>query len=286
MNYYIKVINETIEYIEENITEKLSLGVLAGQFGISDFHYNRIFKAVTGSSLKQYILGRKLTKAAELLNETDQSVLEIALYMGFEYPEVFSRAFKKQFGIAPVRLREEAVEVEGIPKACVVERDLFNFRGTLSVKGSKVFLEEFSLAGISLELNAIRKDFKYSLKTQSEDYFKKSSEDSALQQDRFFTVVSCHGDDSGDYTIFCARELYPNPDQIQYETRIIPQGWYAKFDYQGNMFDIQSPLMDDLYRWLMVNNAQLNSIGIGMIDVYGSDYPVNDSVTILFPIMG
>jgi AraC family transcriptional regulator len=239
---------------------------------------------VTGITMKQYILGRKLTRAAELLKENDQSVLEIALYMGFEYPEVFSRAFKKQFGIAPVKLREEAVEVEGIPRASIVERDIFNYRGTLSVKGSKVFLEEVSLAGVSLELNVMHKDFNSRLKTQSEDYFRISAENNTLQQDRFFTIVSCHGDDSGDYNIFCARELNPNPGQVQYETRIIPQGWYAKFEYQGSMFDIQGPLMDDLYRWIMVNEAQLNPIGIGMIDIYGSDYPVNDSVTILFPI--
>ncbi len=286
MNYYISVMNETVDYIEENITEKLSLGALAGHFGISDFHYNRIFKAVTGCSLKQYILGRKLTKAVELLRGTDQSVLDIALNMGFEYPEVFSRAFKKQFGIAPIKVREEAVTVEEVPKACIVERDIFNYRGSLSVKGGKVYLEELPLAGIGLTLNVMHQDFRQDLKLQSEEYFRKSSEESALRQDRFFTVVSCHGDDSGDYTIFCARELQNTRETLQYEKIIIPRGWYAKFEYQGNMFDIQGPLMDDLYRWIMVNEAQLNPIGIGMIDIYGGNYPVDDSVTILFPIMG
>jgi predicted transcriptional regulator YdeE len=69
-----------------------------------------------------------------------------------------------------------------------------------------------------------------------------------------------------------------------YSTMTIPKGWYAKFEYQGNMFDIQGPLMDDLYRWIMVNDEKLNNIGIGMIDIYHKDYPTNDSVTILFPI--
>ncbi len=286
MNYYIVVINETVEYIEENIAEKLSLGALARQFGISDFHFNRIFKTVTGTSLKQYILGRKLTKAVSMIKETDETILNIALNLGFEYPEVFSRAFKKQFGIAPTKLREERVTVEGVPKAGVVDRDIINHRGTLSVKGSKVFLEEFTLAGIGLELNVYRREFRHSLKTQSENYFRESSENPALQQEQFYTVVSCHGDDSGDYTIFCARELRTPSEAVSYQTMTIPQGWYAKFEYQGNMFDIQGPLMDDLYRWIMINDAKLNNIGIGMIDLYNKDYPADDRVTILFPIMG
>lgn len=285
MNYYIGVINDTVDYIEENISERLSLNALAKQFGISDFHYNRIFKAVTGTSLKQYILGRKLTTAAKLIMETDSSILDISLDLGFEYPEVFSRAFKKQFGIAPTKLREEAVKVEEIPKAGIVERDIINYKGILSVKGSKVYLEEYVLAGIKLELNVYQEDFRPSLKTQSEDYFMKSSHDSTLQQDQFYTVVSCHGDDSGDYSIFCARELIDCSGPVKYSTMTIPKGWYVKFEYQGNMFDIQGPLMDDLFRWIMVNDAKLNNIGIGMIDIYHKDYPVNDNVTILFPIM-
>jgi AraC family transcriptional regulator len=284
MNYYIGVISDTVDYIEENITEKLTLGTLAKQFGISDFHFNRIFKAVTGMTLKQYILGRKLTIAADLIQKMDSSILDISLHLGFEYPEVFSRAFKKQFGIAPTKLREGAVTVEGVPKAGIVDRDIMNYKGTLSVKGSKVYLEEYVLAGIRLELNVYQEDFRHSLQSQSEGYFMKSSEDSTLQQDRFFTVVSCHGDDSGDYSIFCARELMSGSKPSDYSTMTIPKGWYAKFEYQGNMFDIQGPLMDDLYRWIMVNDEKLNNIGIGMIDIYHKDYPTNDSVTILFPI--
>jgi AraC family transcriptional regulator len=284
MNYYIGVINDTVEYIEENIAEKLSLGALAKKFGISDFHFNRIFKTVTGTSLKQYILGRKLTIAAVLIKETDSSILDISLNLGFEYPEVFSRAFKKQFGIAPSKLREEAVTVEGVPKAGIVDRDIINYKGILSVKGSKVYLEEYVLAGIGLELNVYQEDFRDSLQTQSEDFFMKSSKDNVLQQDQFYTVVSCHGDDSGDYSIFCARELLDDSKPVNYSAMTIPKGWYAKFEYQGNMFDIQGPLMDDLYRWIMVNDAKLNNIGIGMINIYHKDYPTNDSVTILFPI--
>lgn len=86
MNLYVSVINEIIDYIEYNISESLQLTDLSTQAGISDFHFNRIFKTVTGITLKQYVLGRKLSKALEQLLSTDKSVIEIAMDVGFEYP--------------------------------------------------------------------------------------------------------------------------------------------------------------------------------------------------------
>ena len=107
MNLYVSAIHETIEYIEYNIGESLQLADLSAHAGISDFHFNRIFKTVTGTTLKQYVLGRKLTNALEQLRSTNKSVTEIAMDVGFDYPEVFSRAFKKQFGLSPTNIRNQ-----------------------------------------------------------------------------------------------------------------------------------------------------------------------------------
>jgi AraC family transcriptional regulator len=105
MNLYVSVISDTIEYIESSMSHKLTLADLSARVRISDFHFNRIFKTVTGMTLKQYILGRKLAKAAEQLKSTRRSVIDIALGLGFEYPEVFSRAFKNQLGVSPAAFR-------------------------------------------------------------------------------------------------------------------------------------------------------------------------------------
>ena len=67
VNSYVELINTTIDYIEENIGERLTLGDISRQFCVSEFHFNRMFKTVDGKTLKQYILGRKLTKAFERL---------------------------------------------------------------------------------------------------------------------------------------------------------------------------------------------------------------------------
>lgn len=284
MNFYVDVINQAVNYIEDNIGEKLSLSQVSEHFTISDFHFNRMFKTVIGITLKQYILGRKLTMALGLLKETNRTIIDIAMDLGFEYPEVFSRAFKKQFGVSPNQFRDNSMIIDGIPKATMIERNIINYKGTLVLKGNSVFLEEFCLVGISLEVDINDDNFEEKLKTESEQFVLQSLGMDCMYHDMFYTVVNCHGSNNGEYTVFCGKEPIQSDVAIDFYKRTIPGGWYIEFQYNGDMFDIRETFVDDLYRWIIVNEAELNSNGIGMINIYKSDYPENSGVKILIPI--
>lgn len=284
MNFYVGVIHEAVEYIEGNIGEKLGLTELSHRFGISDFHFNRMFKTVAGITMKQYILGRKLTRAMELLKETNRSVIEIAMDLGFEYPEVFSRAFKKRFSVSPQQFRDCPPCNGGIPKVCIVERDIINYKGKLALKGSSIFMEESSLWGISVEVCGDDVDFESKLKSNTESFIVASSEMKSMIQDAFYTTVTCHGDDSDNYTVFCGRKSLQGSNINGFMERKIPKGWYVNFQYHGDMFEIREAFIDDLYRWIMVKEAELNPNGIGMMNIYNNNYPENNGVQILIPV--
>ncbi|WP_421779464.1 helix-turn-helix domain-containing protein [Kiloniella litopenaei] len=74
----------------------------------SPYHFHRIFRGMVGESLTHHIQRLRLERAASALIYSNQSVTDIAFDAGFETPESFSRAFKKQFGLAPRRYREES----------------------------------------------------------------------------------------------------------------------------------------------------------------------------------
>ncbi len=284
MNLYIRLINNTIEYIEGNTHERLSLEDIARRFCVSEFHFNRMFKTVVGKTLKQYILGRKLTLAYHRLKACDDSVIDIAYDLGFQYPEVFSRAFKKQFGISPSSCRDKKINTNLVEKATVVERDIINYKGALTLKGVCEYLNDLYLEGMYLEVDLNKDRFEMLMKSTGATFLRESEKASYLKHERFYTVVNCHGEENGKYTIFYGKETHQHSGESMFQPRIVPEGWYAKFLYNGNMFDIRERFTDDLYKWIMLKEIELNPNGLGMVNIYGKDYSNAGNVQILVPI--
>jgi AraC family transcriptional regulator len=100
-NIYVQRVNLVINYIREHVTDDLSLETLAQVAGFSPFHFHRIFKSLTGQTVNQFTTRLRLERAALLLRASPQmSITEAALACGFGAVASFSRAFKKQYGIA------------------------------------------------------------------------------------------------------------------------------------------------------------------------------------------
>jgi len=284
MNFYVSLINDTLEYIEENINERLSLEDISRRFCLSEFHFDRIFKTVVGRPLKQYVLGRKLTLALERLSGSDEAVIDIAYDFGFEYPEVFSRAFKKQFGISPGTCREKKVSGTLVNKASVIERDIINYKGTLTLKGTCSYFDKLYLEGLYVEVDANSKEFEQKLRATCDVFLKESEKVSWLNHEKLYTVVNCHGEDNGEYTVFYGMKANNYNDKPTLQVRIIPEGYYASFLYKGSMFDIRETFIDDLYKWIMVQEIELNPNGIGMVNIFDKNHLENGEVEILVPI--
>jgi AraC family transcriptional regulator len=87
------------------LDEDVSLATLAAEAGLSPFHLHRLFVDVAGETPKAYTQRLRLSRAGVLLLTSSRSVLDIALDCGFQSHEVFSRAFRKRFGMTPTAYR-------------------------------------------------------------------------------------------------------------------------------------------------------------------------------------
>ncbi|HEX3772638.1 MAG TPA: helix-turn-helix domain-containing protein [Polyangiaceae bacterium] len=105
MSYYLERIQRGVDYVEARLDEDVALSAVARAGGLSQWHFQRIFKSLTGETLKSYIRARRLAKALERLLDTDLRVLDIAVLAGFESQEAFARAFKKAFERTPQEYR-------------------------------------------------------------------------------------------------------------------------------------------------------------------------------------
>jgi AraC-like DNA-binding protein/predicted transcriptional regulator YdeE len=105
VSYYLQRIQRGIDYVETRLDEEVALSSVAKAGGLSQWHFQRIFKSLTGETLKMYIRSRRLANSLDRLLTTQLRVLDIALLAGFESQEAFARAFKKAFGLTPQAYR-------------------------------------------------------------------------------------------------------------------------------------------------------------------------------------
>ena len=103
---YLSQVQKGIDYIEANLGFDISLQQVAQEAGISQWHFQRMFKALTNETLKTYIRSRRLANAFEQLVLGQQKIIDIAVSAGFESQESFTRAFKKAFDMTPNEARK------------------------------------------------------------------------------------------------------------------------------------------------------------------------------------
>ena len=105
---YLQQVQRGIDYIEENLAFDVQAVDVAHHAGISRWHFQRIFKALTNETLATYIRSRRFSLALDRLANTRERVLDIALAAGFDTQESFTRAFKKVFSVTPAHYRKHA----------------------------------------------------------------------------------------------------------------------------------------------------------------------------------
>lgn len=98
-------ISEIIRRIEDNPSEPLTLADLAREAGMSRYHFLRVFRDVAGVTPRQFVLHRRMHRAALRLQKTDDPVSTIAFDEGFEDLSTFNRRFRKIMGASPTKFR-------------------------------------------------------------------------------------------------------------------------------------------------------------------------------------
>ena len=97
-----------IEYMQQHATQVISLDELAREAGISRFHFVRLFKNKVGLAPHEYLVGLRLTKAADFLLSTDLDVATVARQCGYSNAGRFAHAFRLRFRKSPSMYRRES----------------------------------------------------------------------------------------------------------------------------------------------------------------------------------
>lgn len=99
------VIQQLVSYINNHISEGVSLKVLSNMFHMNPNYISQYFKNETGMNYSAYLLMLRINKAKNLLINSDRSVAEVAQMTGFKDYRLFSRTFKQETGLTPSQYR-------------------------------------------------------------------------------------------------------------------------------------------------------------------------------------
>ncbi len=103
-------------YVENNVSEKLTVEKLCAEFFINKKQLYTIFKQNFNKTVKQYLFDVQILKAKQLLSSTELSVTEIAEKTGFSDYNNFIQRFKKAVGLTPLRYRNRCKEPKPSPQ--------------------------------------------------------------------------------------------------------------------------------------------------------------------------
>ncbi len=112
-----------MHHIDTHLHEKLTLDELSAMASYSPYHFHRLFKSVTGMTLGDYVLERRMCLVRKYLDHYPLlTMTEVAERAGFHSPSDFSRAFKTRIGETPTAYRRR---VQGDRKICIADRKFY-----------------------------------------------------------------------------------------------------------------------------------------------------------------
>ncbi len=114
MENWLEGFQQSIDLIEESLTGTPEIGDIAEAAALSPFYYQRIFGALCGMTVGEYIRARRMTLAAQELSASDAKVIDTAMKYGYDSPDSFARAFQRFHGISPSAARERGAKLRSI----------------------------------------------------------------------------------------------------------------------------------------------------------------------------
>jgi len=264
---YIDVVNDAIEYIENNLQKTVRLDELAAKYYISRYHFYRIFRSLTNATLAEYITQRRLSEAAKKIKATKQSIIDIAFDYGFESPETFSRSFKRFFKVTPLACRKFDFRIPIIEKKEIVERKFKNVHNDIIVDFTMKHLGGFQLFGRRLE-------FKPTVKSDLDKVVNSVQEflTNVVKRQNIEQMYNITKNEAGKLVYFTGCKIKRDQAAADFVELTVPESDYAVFKYSTELASIYKTVVQDISKALLVSGLELNRSFVDFISMEFYDH--------------
>ena len=225
---------KAVNFIESNLKSDINVSDIARESCCSHYHFIRLFQSIVGTSPKKYLLQRRLTECAKTIQKSDEKIMNVAFEYQFGSHEVFTRAFQKQFGTSPSRIKKGEAPpthllTQPVTKAYLFESKKARNQPPVLVERAEQLLIGHSyfikgdLDGLELsnEWNALMKAVPLiNHRASPEDFFQIQywAENQDMNGTHFFLGTAVN----------ILKDVNP-----QFVAKVIPKGTYLKFVHKG-----------------------------------------------------
>ncbi|MCH5320323.1 MAG: AraC family transcriptional regulator [Eubacterium sp.] len=295
---WITGVETAIEYIENNLMNKLDYEEIAARAYCSSYHFQRMFSVFAGCTLGEYIRARRMTLAGAELKGSRIKILDLAIKYGYENPESFTRAFTKFHGITPSQARKSSAQLKSFSRLSNYE----SVEGGNFIDYSVVQREEQTFFGYKRHFEGTpygddrrRQEQDLFLSTRNKQWMLKGI--SAVCSDNFNDAIDyCIIDNVGDdgYDFYYAQPVSKS-SQLDKETAkqfpiskiTLPKVTYAVFKTKSETYPTESyiKLCKQIFcEWLPSTNYQLMSTPELVIYHWYNDRKEDRYIEIYIPV--
>ena len=279
MEHY-EVVERALVHIENHLDQPLSVESVAHTFHMSKYYFHRLFSAMVGCSLNQYILSRRLNASLKWIQDDALPLTDIAYQLNFGTQASFTRAFKRQFGITPSSLKADSLNIAPTPIPVVVKRPIKNINGDIVTDFTLTEFTSTKVSGIAFEVD-LAGDFKSRIRSHAEQLLR--SIDEQVSGPCYVIYSNCQPGSTRFNVLFgipCDIQI----DKPFYFTVDVPQLFCAKFKYFGDLLDIGDVLKTDYARFLKISRQETEDSHIELIQAFDDVHNLESDYHVYAPV--
>ena len=263
---WVEAIRSSIRFMEEHITDELTVEEIADSVHLSPFYFQKGFSILCGVTVSEYLRNRRLTLAGRDLRMNGEKVIDVALKYGYDSPDSFTKAFTRFHGISP----SQAKNGEGDLKQYLPLKIHMSLKGGFEMESRIVKKPAFTVVGSS---RVFRNEDGYE---ECPKFWTEHFEKGDGKYICGMYGICIDGLEKDTFRYMIADDYVPSKELPErFDTLVIPESTWAVFPCKGAMPEALQSINTRIFSEWFPGNTEYELDGMCSIEYYSdpTTYP-------------